>query len=176
MTMLQDIEDAIINRLTLAGLNVFHWDEKPKLDEPDMAQAVARILIRGGSFDRSSMTRIKCTCEIVVVVDVLAPAGAVLRDRATYDLLMGVVGQLWNKKLGLEITPVKPTLFSRDFDGRKLDGSISTFAAVFETSFTVSEMADEADDDWNTLDLQYFLQDPTDDGLVDGEDILDIPQ
>jgi len=170
MTILNDIEDAIIARLTAAGLNVIHWDDSPKLDSDQMTVVIARLLVRSGEFARLTMTRSKCTAELVIVVDFLKPAGGADQSRGTYELLLGIAQSLWNKTLDLNISPIKPVKFARDFDIQKLNGSISTYVLVFETGFTIEESTDEADVDFLTLGIKYYLQDPVDDGVEDAED------
>ncbi len=176
MTMLDDIETAVIDRLTTAGLNVIHWDEAPKLDADRMTGVVGRLLLQTGTFERVTQAKIRCRVEMVIVVDFLKAAAGVDLSRGCYTLLMGVVQQLWNKQLGLSILPIKPGRFSRDFEIQKLNGSLASYALEFETGFTIQETQDEEDTDFLTLGLQYFLQDPEDDGAADAEDVVTLEQ
>lgn len=171
--MLKNIEDAILLRLETAGLNVVHLDAKPKLDEADMSSPIGRVFTRLGNYERVTSTKLCCKVAIFIVLDLQHAVNATTRLRGLYTLLEAIVSYLTLKTLSLEITPIMPVRFMRQDEVERELAGIVGYGLELETSYIVTEMEDEESTHLLKVGLEYFLQDPEDDGIKDADDLVE---
>lgn len=100
--------------------------------------------------------------------------GEATRRKGIYPFLQGVIGILASQKLELDIDPISPVGLqnvTEEDDAR--NGEIK-YQLKFQTRFKVDKAAeDPAPADLLTLAVEYFLQEPSDDGLVDAADVIE---
>jgi hypothetical protein len=172
--MLDQIENAILSRLGTAGFTVFHLDEMPNLREKDIQTPVACLYTESGDFKTVSQRSMKCKVRIVLFLAWQHGVAADIRKRGLYPLLLGVTNSLTYQKMGLQITPIRPVRFARSSDKDMERGGNVAYELEFETSFNIDYVDDEQAVDLLKIGLEYYLQDPADDGEHDAQDIVEV--
>lgn len=99
--------------------------------------------------------------------------GEATRRKGIYPFLEGVIGILASQKLGLDIEPLAPVGLQNVTEEDDARAGEIKYQLKFQTQFKVEKAADDpAAANLLTLAVQYFLQEPIDDGLKDAEDII----
>ena len=78
--------------------------------------------------------------------------------------------------LGLEITPMRPSRFANITDGEMREKDTMVYQIQFFTSYVMSRADDEDVTDLLRIGLNYYLQDPEDDGVADATDLVELEE
>ena len=158
--MLVNIENAIIDRLETGGLSVRDIDIKK--GAKGLIYPAIFVSTTAGEYKKLGQVKYKCSPTIAVV--------AVFKHHGVYPILEGIVLRLMLQDMGLEITPLVPVRFRNVTDKALGEKGLMAYQIDLKTSFTVTRVDDEVAVDLLKVGLEYYLQDPVDDGIADAED------
>ena len=169
------IEDAILARLAAGALQVRDIDiEKLKAG---VAHPAAYISTETGAFTKKGQEVYACELRIFVVLLFHHAKDERARRRGLYPILEGVARLLMGQKLGLDITPIKPVRFrnvtSDAFRKQYLCAYELELAATVELRM---EAGQEDATELLRIGLEYYLQDPADDGRADATDVVELKE
>jgi len=169
------LEDAILARLAAGALQVRDIDiEKLKAG---VAHPAVYISTETGTFTKKGQEVYACELHQFLVLLFHNVKDERARRRGLYPILEGVAQLLMGQTLGLDITPIKPVRFrnvtSEAFRKQYL------CAYELELTATVELRKEESQGDAGELlriGLEYYLQDPADDGRADATDLMDLKE
>ncbi len=168
--MLTEIEQAILTKLSDNGLSSKIFDARA--DRQNLSPPVVFCAIEEASFSRVTMNKVfkqEVSIFLTIVFETLENEAA--RRSGIYPILEGVIGLLMLQKLGLAITPIVPVGYKNVTDKEDAQNGQLWFQIEFKTSFNIEKTDDEADAvELLKIGLEYYLQDPEDDGVKDAED------
>jgi hypothetical protein len=176
-TQLTDIELNALQRIKDKGksLKIESFEARKEKDDPIVDIAVYAH-IDEGVIRKLTINKIKL--DVVLKISVVFKHLNEEQDRreGIYPILLGVIGILAGHKLDLKIDPLKPTGFRNITDMYDEAEGLIVFQAKFQTGFIITEIDDEAAEDLLRIGLEYYLQDPADDGEKDAEDVVELEQ
>jgi len=169
--MLTQIEDAIVARIKtkLAAAAGVVTVQKGAEGLP---QPAVYVSTEEGSF--RAVTQTSFNQEVKIFVDIifshLASEGE--RRKGVYLILLGIIQTLLLQKLGLAIKPLTPRGWRNTTTEEFREKGLIVYSLELATSFVITKLDDEATDDLLLVGLNYYLQDPADDGEIDASDEL----
>jgi len=169
--MLVNIENAIIDRLETGGLSVRDIDIKK--GARGLIYPAIFVSTTAGEYKKLGQVKYKCSPTIAVVAVFKHRGGEKERRHGVYPILEGIVLRLMLQDMGLEITPLVPVRFRNVTDKALGEKGLMAYQIDFKTSFTVTRVDDEVAVDLLKVGLEYYLQDPVDDGVADAEDLIE---
>lgn len=172
--MLAEIESGVITRLQDRGLPVTHFSIRK---DPDVLVAPAAFCsVEAGVFRKAGNAGYRQEVNVYVTVEYGDATSEAARRSGVFPLLEGVVDILTLQTLGLSIDPLVPVMFVNITDAAAEQASVAVFQVQFTTSYTVKKVDDEEVTDLLRVGLEYYLQDPGDDGEADASDEVTIEQ
>lgn len=171
--MLYEIEKAFKTALEAAGLGFKAVEEKGENPVDSTPTPAALPIVGDGDLERLIDGKWKCTVEIGVLLLVKDVSGEPNRRRAVLPLIEGVTRLFAGQTLGLAIKKIRPRSFGNTTTEAFRKKGLIAYIIGFETDFVLLENDPEADAlDLLRIGLDYFLQDPADDGAADAEDLV----
>ena len=170
--MIAEIELEIIDWLESAGLNIRNADIKK--GESIQYPAVF-VYTETGKFSRSAMGKYRCELGVFVLIAFRDVKSEKRRRHGLYPILEGVIQGLMLNDLSLDIDPLVPQGFRNITDKDMQAGDVLAYQIDFTTAFTMKP-PEETTVDLLRIGLEYYLQDPIDDGVLDAQDILTLQE
>lgn len=170
--MIIEIENKIINKLETGGLSV--RDVSIKTGTTGIIYPAVFLSTEMGGFKRITQTKYRCELTLVIVIIFKNYKSEKDRRHGVYPILQGVIDLLLLQDLDLEITPITPKSFRNVTDDALADKGLLAYQIEFETSYVIEKTYDEPDVDLLKIGLEYYLQDPEDDDVMDAQDIVDL--
>ena len=170
--MLIEIENAIIDRLETGGLSVRDIDIKK--GTKGLIYPAIFVSTTAGEYKKLGQVKYKCSPSIAVVAVFKYHGKEKDRRHGIYPILEGIILRLMLQDMDLEITPLVPVRFRNVTDKALGEKGLMAYQIDFKTSFTVTRVDDEVAVDLLKIGLEYYLQDPEDDGVADAGDIIDL--
>ncbi len=181
--MLVDIENAAVAKLTAAGLNVNDIDlsdtglASSKISAAQRAHLPAVFAaIEAGAYRKISQSTMRCEAKLLVAVAFKEVANDRKRRAGAHLILESVIGLLSLQTFDLSITPLAAERFYNITDDELADRGIVAYQIEFATSFDVQKQEDDAAEDLLRIGLNYYLQDPADDGTADAADEITLSE
>jgi len=171
------ISTEILFKLKSAGIQTDDIDFQEIQDRNvgALQRPVANISINSGAFTKVTLTTYKQAIIVSVFLMVQELRGEYARRFMIYELVTQIAKVLLLEKLGLPLQdPLIPRSFNNVTDSKFADGGYIIYQLDFSCSFNIEK---EPEEDLGLLKLivnQYFLQDPTDDGVLDAEGRVDL--
>lgn len=169
--MLIAIEEGLISVLEHAALQVRDIDiDKLKAG---LAHPAVFAAIDAGSFTKQGQSVFRCEAKITLVAVFRHLASERDRRHGLYPILEGLLGLLAGQTLGLAITALQPVRFRNvTFEAiRKL--GLCAYELELKTSFDTRKAEDpDLVTDLLKIGLNYYLQDPADNGTSDAADLV----
>jgi hypothetical protein len=154
--MFTQIEQSIISQLRAKGLAVDNFEIRR--DASGVLLTPAAIChIETGKF--TPMTFSKYRVDTNVFVDFVfqfAESGEEERRAGVYPILLGALGMLTNKKLGLDIHPLRPVSFQNITAPEDAVKGAIVFRLQFQTYFTLSVADERAATDLVSVGLSFY--------------------
>lgn len=176
-TQLKDIELRALQRIKDKGksLKIESFEARKEAGDP-IADVSVYAHIDDGGIRKITINKMKI--EVVLKISIVFKHLNEEQDRreGIYPILLGVIGILTGQKLDLQIDPLKPTGFRNITDGYDEKAGLIVFQMKFGTGFVITEMSDETAEDLLRIGLNYYLQDPADDGVEDATDVVELAQ
>lgn len=174
--MLTDIEEKIVERLNqkLTGANKIKIDQAHS--ELSLNVPTVDVIVGGGSFSRSTMSQFKITPQVFVIVTFQNLRSVADRRKGVYPILQAIVLLLMGQKFGLKIDALVPKRLDNITEEKEAKEGKIVFQIEFETGFILTAQSDEEVTDLLTIGLNYYLQDPTDDAVVDATDVVTLSE
>lgn len=174
--MLTDIENAIVEQLNekLTGANKVSVDEAHSnlaLNVP-----VVDVIVGGGTFTHTTLTQYKLKTQVYVIVTFQHLRSVADRRKGVYPILQAILGLLIGQKFGLKIDALAPRRLDNITGEQEAEEGKIVFQIEFETGFVITPLSDEELVDLLTIGLNYYLQDPADDDVVDASDEVTLDQ
>lgn len=170
--MIAEIELEILDWLGSAGLGIRNSDIK----KGDSIQYPAVfVYTETGKFSKSTMTKYRCELGVFVLIAFRDVKSEKRRRHGLYPILEGVIQGLMLNDLGLDIDPLVPKGFRNITDKEMAAGDVLAYQIDFATAFTVKP-PEETTVDLLRIGLEYYLQDPVDDEVMDAQDIVTLQE
>jgi len=170
--MLADIELKILDFLNAAGLGIRNTDIKKgrSIEYPAVF-----VFTENGRFKKLTLSKYKCELGVFVLIAFRNVKSEKIRRHGLYPILEGVVQGLMLNDLGLDIDPLVPKSFRNITDKDMQKSDVLAYQLEFSTSFTMKP-PEEPTTDLLRIGLEYYLQDPVDDGQVDAQDEITLQE
>ena len=167
--MLNEIEEGVKNRIS-AKLA----DAAGKLDvqrgvDGIPGQAVY-ISVEEGQFARVTSETYSVTVKGYVDIVFSNLQSESMRRKGIAPILEGIYQCLLLQRLGLAIDPIVPKMFRNTTTPELKDKGLIVYTLEFSTKFNIKKLDEEAVTDLLAIGLNYYLQDPADDGKIDASD------
>lgn len=169
--ILSTIEDAIVD--TLDAQQLFQVRD---VDIAQIKQGLAHpavfVSVESGAFKKVTGRTFHCTARVFLVVLFKDLKDERARRRGIYPILLGIILLLAGKRLGLEIAPIAPERFRNVTRENFTKLGLTAYEIELSTSFdvTVTQEDESTAFDMLHLGVEYYLQDPADDGKPDASD------
>jgi hypothetical protein len=159
--MLAEIETKILQRLVDEGLSA---------DTTGAITPAVYCRIESGRFARSGQEAIRA--EGTVSLDFVFNSGSIedTRRNVVFPILTAALNILTLQDLGLEIDPLVPVSFQNITGTSDEAAGLLVYRMQFETRFSIRKIDDETIANLMKVALDYYLQEPVDDGVKDGSD------
>lgn len=164
--MLADIELKILEYLDAAGLGIRNTDIKKG---KSIEYPAVFVFTETGKFTRLTMGKYKCELGVFVLIAFRNVKSEKKRRHGLYPILEGVIQGLMLNKLNLDIDPLAPQSFRNITDKDMQKSDVLAYQLEFSTAFTMKP-PEEKTTDLLRIGLEYYLQDPVDDGEMDAQD------
>lgn len=176
--MLVEIEHAAVQHLRDNGLNVedIDLDKKSGTTAKRSRLPACYVAIETGRWSRASQHVVKCEADLLVAVAFKDFAGDRKRRIGAQQILMAIVQLLALQKLDLDIRPLMPKRFYNITDKALAQIGITAYQIEFGTGFDLQRQETGQATDLLSIGLQYYLQDPEDDGEADAGDDITLSQ
>lgn len=171
--MLAEIENKTLEWLEAAGLGIRAVDVTK---DERVKRPAAFVYVEAGNFSRAAVGRYKCEAEVYVLIAFRSVRDELHRRHGLYPILEGVIRGLTLNALGLDITGLVPKRFTNITDRDFREDDTLVYQVMFTTSFMIAALKDSADEtakDLLRIGLNYYLQDPGDDGAADARDLIE---
>ncbi len=167
--MFTSIEENIVARLNTKLTEPKRVD----IDVAHSALAVPAIdvIVGNGSFVRVAQSW-KIKPQVFVIVTFQNLRSVADRRRGVYPILLGILSALVDQKLGLKIDGLAPVRLDNITDEKEAGAGKIVYQLEFETGFIIEKLSDEAIVELLSVGLNYYLQDPADDTVVDASDLV----
>lgn len=171
--MLVELEKGTIEALKGGDLYAATIDGA-KRDISALRFPAALVAIRLGKFEKAGQAGIKWNATVVVWLAFKEFKSETDRRQGLYSVIEGVVGVLALQTLGLGISPLLPERFYDVTGEEEARMGIETYQLDLSTSWTTSKADPDGDAaDLLKIALEYFLQEPEDDGQADAADVVE---
>ncbi|OPY07252.1 MAG: hypothetical protein A4E68_01934 [Syntrophaceae bacterium PtaB.Bin095] len=172
--MLSEIEEAVAARITekLAAAAGYVAVQRGTEGVPKPAVYVS---VEEGAFEKVSADVFRQTVKGYVDIVFSHLGNEEQRRRGIYPILEGVLQTLLLQTLGLEIAPVRPKAFRNVTSETLRAKGLLAYSLEFETSCHLRKLDEEEAADLLRIGLNYYLQDPEDDEVVDASDLIGEP-
>ena len=176
--MIKELSLEILNTLNAAGLDTQQISFQEIVDRQvgALERPVINISIDQGTFQKVTMTSYKSMIVVSLYIMIQNVAGEKERRFTVYDLLEAIVSTLLLKDFGLSLQDhMRPQSFNNVTDKKFSDAGYSIYQINFLTSFIFTKEPSEEEQDigiLKTIVSDFFLQDPTDDGISDKQTIV----
>lgn len=169
--MLTAIEQAVLARLCdqIPALKSSGIQKDSRQMLRDTALAVA---VLDGKFSPVGQTSFRNECTVSVLLKFKNMQSEEARRRGINPLVTAAVQVLLGQKLGLAIGPLQPKSFRDVTTEEKYVGGVIEYLLEFSTWFNVTRLEEEELGTLITMAVDYYLQDPVDDNVVDAADTL----
>lgn len=171
--MLADIEKNIIARLKAKGLQAAFGITRDALG--GLVTPAVYCAIEEASFKKTTQVVFKQNIKVFLTVIFDNIRAVEDRRKGIYLIIEGVIAHLMLQSVGLEIDPLMPAGFRNITSEDDMDLGRILFQIEFHSGYEIRKsQTDEeaAAPDLITIGLNYFLQDPVDDGVVDASDTV----
>ena len=178
--MIKELSLKILDRLNLAGLQTKQIDFKGIIDRQIGAldRPAVNISINQSSFTKVTLNKYKAALVVSLFLLIQNVSGEKQRRFAIYDLIEAIIRTLILQDFGLDLQDkLRPTSFNNVTDKQFSDAGYSIYQIDFYTTFIFTRELSEDESDvgiLRTIVSDYFLQDPTDDGVSDGQTIVTV--
>lgn len=137
----------------------------------------ANIGVSSSGFDQTANKTIKAKAKIriLVAVKVLKAGDETERRAKSLPLCEAIIRELLLQDLGLSIDPIVPTALNYRTAPEGFREGWIVWELLFETRFSFEKIPDE-ETSLNSIFVEYFLQDPSDDNIADASDLIEVPQ
>lgn len=170
--MIADIELKILDYLNSAGLGIRNTDIKKG---KSILYPAVFVYTETGKFSKITMSKYKCELGVFVLIAFHDVKEEKKRRHGLYPILEGVIQGLMLNNLGLSITPLVPMSFRNITDKDMQKSDILAYQLEFSTGFTMKPPAEKTVD-LLRIGLEYYLQDPVDDGELDAQDLVELKE
>ena len=169
--MSEKICRAVLNELNVSGVETkqLSFQEMQDRNVGALARPAVNISINSATFKKITLTTYKCVTGLTLYLMVSDLRGEAQRRFAILSLIEAMIDALFLKKLGLELQdPLLPLGFANVTDEKYAGAGYQLYELKFSTSFNFEKDPDVSDEGLlRTIVTQYFLQDPSDDGVYD---------
>lgn len=172
--MIIDIENKVITRLEDGGLSV--RDVSIKSGTTGIIYPAVFLSTETGDYKRITQTKYRCELTLVIIVIFKNYKSEKDRRHGVYPILQGVIDLLLLQDLDLEILPIIPKSFRNVTDDALADKGLLAYQIELETSYVIEKTDDETTVDLLKVGLEYYLQDPEDDEVMDAQDIVELSE
>jgi hypothetical protein len=172
--MITEIETKVVDAMNAAGLGIRDLDVKGKgrgLNYP-----CAMVATEEGTFTRISNGKYKCSVDVYIIVAFKDAHSEKKRRHGIYPILLGIFQLLMLQNFGLAIDDLVPRGFKNITDKDMVAKDIIAYQLGFATAFTVKMQKEEPADELLRIGLEYYLQDPVDDGEMDAQDLVTLTE
>lgn len=171
--MIAEIENKILDWLDNAGLGVRATDVTKG---ESIKKPAAFVYIEAGQLSRVAMAKIKVSLDVYVLIAFRSVRDELERRHGLYPILEGVMQGLMLADLDLDITPLIPGRFANITDAEFREKNTLVYQIKFGTSYVMTPVEEEDVVDLLRIGLEYYLQDPADDGVVDASDLVTLEE
>lgn len=172
--MITEIENAIIDKLETGGLSV--RDIAIKAGSTGIVYPAVFLSTETADYKRITQAKYRCELSIVIVVIFKNFKSEKDRRHGVYPILQSVIGLLLLQDFDLDISPTIPNSFRNVTDNDLADKGLMAYQIELRTSYVIEKIDDEELFDLLRIGLEYYLQDPEDDGVMDAQDIIDLEE
>jgi hypothetical protein len=176
MSILADIEDAVVARLTgLADTNEDFSDVRGvKIIKgwSGFLKTGVFVNVETGTFSRVGQAGFKCSLTVIVTVLFTSSKGEEARRKGIYPIIEAILSGLACEALGLDIKPLEPLKIRNVTDEDLASEGLMAWEMEFATGYQFRRLPDAEITGLLLLGLNYYLQDPADDGVADATDIV----
>jgi hypothetical protein len=170
--MITEIENKIITKLETGGLSV--RDVSIKAGTAGIVYPAIFVSTETGDYNRITQTKYRCELTIVLVAIFKNYKSEKDRRHGVYPILQGIINLLLLQDLDLEILPIIPKNFRNVTDDTLADKGLIAYQIELNTSYIIEKTDDEEDINLLRIGLEYYLQDPEDDDVLDAQDIVEL--
>lgn len=170
--MIAEIELKILDWLGSAGMGIRNTDIKK---EGSIQYPAVFVFTETGKYSRTAMNKYRCELGVFVLVAFRDVKSEKMRRHGLYPILEGVIQGLMLNSLGLDIDPLVPKSFRNITDADMQKGNVLAYQIEFATAYT-AKPPEEKTVDLLRIGLEYYLQDPADDGVMDAQDIVTLQE
>jgi hypothetical protein len=166
--MLTDVENGVVAVLDAAGLGAKDLRVRSKGRNPALPAIYASC--QSGSFTKVTLTRVKCelSLSVLFIFENFEPEDK--RRAGMNAIFEGAIFILQNNKLGLDILPLKLVRFRDVTTEEEAAKGLLYYLLELSTVYELNVPDAEAAAELLKVGLNYYLQDPVDDHIVDGAD------
>ncbi len=159
--MLTEIETQILQRL---------WDKGLPADTSGTTNPAVYCRVESGTFAKTAQGKLKLDALIYLSFVFNSTDTEDTRRNTVFPLLTGALNILALQDLGLTIDPLLPVSFQNITSADDVTAGLLVYQLQFKTYFYIEKMDDEAVTDLLKVALDYYLQEPSDDGVKDAAD------
>jgi hypothetical protein len=175
--MITEISMKILDRLNSAGIQTKQIDFREMVGRQVGAldRPAVNIAVNQSTFTKVTMNKYKAALTISLFLMVQDVAGEKERRFKVYDLIDAIISTLILQDLGLNLQDhLRPLSFNNVTDKNFSDAGYSIYQINFFASYNFKKESPDVDGAvaLRTIVSDYFLQDPTDDGVSDGQTIV----
>jgi len=180
--MTENVCRSILNKLQSSGIETRQLAFQEMLDRNvgALQRPAINISVNSARFQKITLYDYRCFLELTLylMASDLNLNGEEKRRFIIHNLIEGITDSLFLKKLGLELQdPITPMSFANVTDERFSSAGYIIYELKFSTSFNFEKDAsnsDEMSDDGviNSIVTDFYLQDPSDDGISDSTSSL----
>lgn len=170
--MIVEIENKIVDWVGAAGLGVRNADVKKG---KSIQYPAAFVTTEAGNFTPQGQVNFRCDLKIFLSIGFRDVSSERDRRKGLYPILEGVIQGLMGNDLGLAIKPLAPVKFNNVTDKELMAAGVTAFRLEFATTFTFKPTAEDGAE-LLRIGLDYFLQDPADDGKADATDEITLKE
>lgn len=171
--MIAEVENKILDWLDTAGLGVRATDVTKG---ESIKKPAVFVYIEAGQLTRAAMSKIKVSLDVYVLIAFRSVRDELERRHGLYPILEGVMQGLMLADLGLDITPLIPDRFANITDVEFREKNTLLYQIKFTTSYIMARVKEEDVADLLRIGLEYYLQDPEDDGVADASDLVTLEE
>ena len=133
--------------------------------------------VSSSGFEQTANKTIKAKAKIriLVAVKVLKAGDETERRAKSLPLCEAIIRELLLQDLGLSIDAIVPTALNYRTAPEGFREGWIVWELLFETRFSFEKIPDE-ETSLNSIFVEYFLQDPSDDNIADASDLIEVPQ
>lgn len=171
--MLAQIEEALAGRIKeKLGAGAGTLDVQRGAE--GIPQPAVYVSTEAGKFQ--AVTQKSFRQELSIFVDVIFSelSGEKQRRQGVYLILQGIIQALLLQKLDLAITPIVPAGWRNTTTEEFREKGLIVYSLELATSYVIEKLDDEAAVDLLRIGFNYYLQNPTDDGVADASDEVTI--